>query len=159
MSVSKSLERLLHVREIQEELRKRDLAAAAINLARLERADASAAERVIRGRKLLFSALDANDLCERLVGQAEIEWGELRQALLKNRVENMKSLAEEIRADVIDKRLERQQVETVVEAAEAQVEIEMGRKTQQSLDDWFLTQQDGRASNDIPTEEPNRKMT
>ena len=138
MPDAKSLQRLLRVFEIQEETRKRDLAEAQTSLARMEDALTSASEKVDRGRKLLASALQSNELHNRVAGQVEIESGELCKAFLQKKVDEMSIVVEHARTGYLDKRVERQQVETLVETAEGLAAAEEVRKAQQSLDDWFL---------------------
>ena len=161
MPVSKSLERLLRVFEIQEDTRKRDLAEAQTTLARMEDALTAASEKASRGRKLLASALQSNDVNNRVAGQAEIESGELRKTFLQKNVEDMLIIVEQARAGYFDMRVERQQVEALVKAAEMVARVEGDRRAQQSLDDWFLTHPKREHRDDVSIEEggPDRRRT
>ena len=152
MPVSKSLERLLRVFEIQEETRRRDLAEAQTMLARMGDALTSAGEKAYRGRELLATGLQSNDLNDRVAGHLEIESGELLKAFLQKNVGEMSIIVEQARTGYLDKRVERQQVEELVKAAETLAEIEGDRKIQQSLDDWFLTHPRNERRDDVSNE-------
>ena len=156
MPVSKSLERLLRVFEIQEETRKRDLAGAQTALSRMEDALTTAGEKASRGRKLLASALQSNDVNNRVAGQVEIESGELRSTFLKKSVQDMSIIVEEARGGYLEKRVERRQVEALVKAAETLAEIEEDRRAQQTLDDWFLTRPKNEQRDDVSSESGRR---
>lgn len=138
MPASKSLERLLRVFEIQEETRKRDLEEAQGKLARMEDSLATTCEKVDRGRVLLTAALQSSKLDDRLAGQLEIDSGELRKAFLQKSIGEMSMVVEQARTGYLDKRVERKQVEALLETAERLASAEGVRKAQQSLDDWFL---------------------
>lgn len=159
MPVTKSLERLLRVFEIQEETRKRDLGEAQARLAKMEEALTTAGQKVDRGRMLLASALQLNELHNRVAGQVEIESGELHKAFLQKNVDEMSIIVEQARTGYLDKRVERQQVETLVETAERLAAAEEVRKAQQSLDDWFLNhpRNDQREDVSIDSEEQARR--
>jgi flagellar biosynthesis chaperone FliJ len=59
--------------------------------------------------------------------------------VIERRIESSTRAVDELRAAFLEKRVERRQAETLVEEAEARDAIESGRRTQQSLDNWYLT--------------------
>ncbi len=156
MPVSKSLERLLRVFEIQEEMRRRDLAEAQAMLAKLEDAVTAAGEKASRGRKVLASALQSNDVNNRVAGQVEIESVELLRTFLQKNVEDTSIILERARAGFLGKRVERQQLEALVKAAETLAQVEADRKAQQSLDDWFRTHPKREPRDEVSIEQRGR---
>ena len=71
MAVSRGLRRLLGIRNIEEEQSRLALESALAELNRLERALAAAAERDLRGRRLVETSARTGELADRLAGLEE----------------------------------------------------------------------------------------
>lgn len=138
MAVSKTVRRLLHVLELEEGSRRRELEASQSELAQLEGALTAASKQGIEGRLLFASGVRSDDLSDRLAGQAEIDAGRRCGEVLQQCIQESTQVVESLRTAFIEKRVERKQAETLVKAAEARVSLEEDRRTQQSLDTWFL---------------------
>jgi hypothetical protein len=143
MVVSKIVRRLLRVLDLEEELRRRELESAQAELALLDTALRTAGERERDGRLLFTAAVQSEDLRDRLAGQAEVLAGRRRGVVLQQFIKQSSRAEEELRAALLEKRVERKQAETLVQAAQARESLEEGRRTQQSLDCWYLMRPSG----------------
>jgi hypothetical protein len=136
--VSKSVRRLLHVLDLEEELSRRELGSAQAELAQLKAALKAAGEREREGRSMFTTGVQEGDLRGRLAGQAEVHAASYHGATLRGHIEISSPVVDRLRAAFLEKRVERKQAETLVKAAEARESIEEDRRTQQSLDSWYL---------------------
>lgn len=139
MAVSKAIRRLLHLLNMEEELRQRELESAQGQLTQLESALMAAGQQERRGRQLVNSGVLSQDLPDRLAGLEEVHASSRLGAFLQQRIELATLQVFERREEYLAKRLERRQAETLVEAAEAMDKVEVNRKSQQALDEWYLT--------------------
>jgi hypothetical protein len=135
--VSRTLRRLLHIRDLEEEQRRLALEAALDNLERLERGLAGAAEQARRGRRLIESSAYSGELRDRLAGLAESDAAIRNTTALTPRIAAGGAEVAAVRQRFLDKRVERRQAETLIREAAAQDEVEAGRRGQQMLDDWY----------------------
>jgi hypothetical protein len=137
MAVSRSLRRLLHIRDIEEEQSRQALEFALGEVNRLEGARTLMAEREQQGRRLIESSVRTGQLLDRMVGIEEARFASLHAAALGLRIEAGKEQVLARRQEFLIKRVERRQAETLIQEIEAQEAIEAGRHGQQSLDDWY----------------------
>jgi hypothetical protein len=138
MAVSKTVRRLLQVLELEEESRRRDLESSQFGLAQLDAALGEAGKQQKMGRILFASGVRSNDASDRLVGQAEVHASRRRGEVLQQCIQESTQIVETLRTALIEKQVERKQAETLVKAAETRESLEEKRRTQQSLDAWFL---------------------
>lgn len=137
MAVSRALRRLLRIRDLEEEQCRLALESAVAELHRLEDALAATADRKRRGRSLVHTGVETNQLPDRLAGIEESRAADRLVAVLNPRIEAMEAEVAARRQAFLMKRVERRQAETLIEETEAREAIEVDRRTQQSLDDWF----------------------
>jgi hypothetical protein len=139
VAVSKAIRRLLHLLNMEEEMRRRGLESARGKLVQLETALKAAGQQERRGRQLFNSGVQSEVLPDRLAGLEEVHAGIRLGSLLQLHIELAALQVNERREEYFAKRLERRQAETLVEAAEATYKSEVNRKSQQALDEWYLT--------------------
>ena len=137
MAVSRALRRLLHIRGIEEEQSRLALESALGELHRLEHALAATFERERRGRSLVQASAQSGQLTDRLAGLEETRSASLHAAALRPRIHGMGEEVTDRRQEFLSKRVERRQAETLIHETEAREAIVDGRRTQQSLDDWY----------------------
>jgi flagellar export protein FliJ len=137
MAVSRALSRLLRVRELEEEQRRLALESAQMELHRLETALAAAGERDRQGRALITASAFNGNLPDRLAGLEESRASKRHAQALAPRIANSEEAVEDRREEFLEKRVERRQVETLIEESAAREAVEEGRRGQQSLDSWF----------------------
>lgn len=137
MAVSRALRRLLRIRDLEEEQCRLALESAVAELHRLEQALAATADRKRRGRSLVHTGVERNQLPDRLAGLEEARAADRLVAVLNPRIEAMEAEVAARRQAFLMKRVERRQAETLIEETEAREAIVVDRRTQQSLDDWF----------------------
>ena len=139
MAISKSLQRLLRVLDMKEELRRREFGAAQSELADLERAMNAADKRGQAGRRLAATGVERANLRDRLAGVEEVAAGRRHASVLEPYVEQAAQRANELRAAFLEARMERKQTETLVETARAREAAEADRRAQRNLDDLYLS--------------------
>jgi hypothetical protein len=137
MAVSNALRRLLQVRDLEEEQHKLALDSALAELHRLGSALHAARARERTGRALIAASAHSGDAAERVAGIVENEAGHHHAELLTLRRVAAEQRAASLRQEYLAKRVERRQVETVIQEAEAQETIEERRRDQQSADERF----------------------
>jgi len=137
MGVSWALLRLLRIRELEEEQSRVALESALGEVARLEQALAGAAERDRQGRILVTRSAKDGELPDRLAGIEESHAARRRSLLLVPLLESAEKAAASMREDLLRKRVERRQAESLVEEARAEAATEALRREQQGLDDWL----------------------
>jgi flagellar export protein FliJ len=138
MAVSRAMLRLLHIRELEEEQSRAALEQAVAERNRLEQALRSAGEHEREGRRLVVRSTMTGQVWERFAGLAESRTAEKNSRLLAAQIELAAEEVAALRAELIRKRVERRQAETLVEGARAHQAVENARREQQSLDDWYL---------------------
>lgn len=137
MAVSRALKRLLRIRDLEEEQCQIALAAATSELRRLELALMNTAERKRRGRRMIEASIRQNDVADRIAGMEEQEAADRLSHALSARIQFMQDEVVKRREAYMEKRVERRQVETLLEESAAQEKLEQERKAQRGLDDWY----------------------
>ena len=141
MPVSKSLRRLLRIREVEEEQCRIRLETANSELNHLQNALQATVDRDRRGRELVVASAHSGDLPDRLAGMEEMRTAVHFAEVLTPRIAEKERQVAQLRKAFMDKRIEHRQAETLIEETEAKDAIETGRRTQQTLDDWFSSKQ------------------
>jgi flagellar biosynthesis chaperone FliJ len=137
MPVSRSLRRLLRIRDLEEEQSRLALESALGELNRLQHALAASTERDRRGRKLVGTSVRTGELPDRVAGLEETLAAGRRTAVLAPRIAQTELEVVALREEFLGKRVERRQAQTLIEENEARDAEEAGRHGQQALDDWY----------------------
>jgi len=141
MAVSRAMRRLLQVLKIQEEECHAAMELARAELKLLEQALAYNVERERAGRRLLAvsatSGEIANQIADRIAAIEEARATKRIAAALAPRLAELETASTARQREFLGKRIERRQVETLIEEAEALKNIEARRSEQRDLDDWF----------------------
>ncbi len=138
MAVSRALHRLLGVLELEEEQSRLVLESSISELRRLEQELALARKRERGGRKLIVDSAHTGELPDRLAGLEEARAARRSAAYLGAGILDAESEVRDLRQAYLAKRVERRQVETLIQEIEARDAITSARRGQQALDDWFL---------------------
>ncbi len=139
MSVSRAMRRLLHVRELEEEQCKAAVESALGGLRRLQGGLAAAQQRERRGRRLVTAGAATGDLVDRMAGLEETGTARRQVAALVLRIVEAEQNVVQRRQEFVAKRVERRQVEAIVERAGEEEAAKAGRREQREMDDWFLS--------------------
>jgi hypothetical protein len=137
MAVSRALRRLLRIRDLEEEQHRLVLESALGEIHALERALAATAARDRAGRELSHVGIRSGEWIDRKSGDVERDAAHRSAAVLLPRLAASEEEAAHRRAEFMRKRVERRQAETLIEQTEASDAIEAGRRSQQSLDEWY----------------------
>lgn len=140
MAGSRSLRRLCDIRQAEEEQSRAVLESAVAELQRLVTALAESRDRVHQAQLLIASSMQTGELIDRIAGLEEIRSVERMAKTLTGKVDAAENKVKEKRQKLLEKRIERRQVETVCEAMKARDAVEMNRRNQLLLDDWHRSQ-------------------
>ena len=138
MAVSRALHRLLRVLTIEEDQCRLALESALGELRHFERALSATTVQACSGRRLVTASARSGELPDRLAGIEETHAAGRRAAVLALRIAEATSNVDALRHAFLAKRVECRQTETLVNEAEAKDALVAARRTQQSLDDWYL---------------------
>jgi hypothetical protein len=141
MAVSRALRRLLRIRELEEEQCRLALESASSELHRTEDALEATNERERRGRRLIEASAHSGELPDRLAGIEEIRTADRYTQALVPMIAAAEQKVIQRRQEFLVKRVERRQAETLIKETEAREAIEVGRRDQQALDDWYSSRQ------------------
>jgi flagellar biosynthesis chaperone FliJ len=145
-SVSRGLRRLLQLRLLEEEQSRVALEAAVGELQRLEEGVARAIEQSRHSRQLIRKAIQSDNLPDRLAG-LEVGYAATRQShSFSAAVGPSLQAVNLLREKYQEVRVERRQVETLVQEAEAAAALRADRSSQQFADDWYGSRRQGLAS-------------
>lgn len=140
MPVSRSLIRLLRIRNLQERQSRVELESALAEVHRLEQALAAAKQRGQRGQRLVIASTHSAEVVDRMVdriaGLTESHAAERHANALGPRIADAEQNAEELRQHFLERRVERRQAETLIAEQKASDAIDAQRRGQQTLDDW-----------------------
>jgi hypothetical protein len=154
MAVSRAMRRLMQVRVLEEELREAALESAVGDLRRMELALVAAKERERNGRQQVTASANTGELVDRIAGLEETRAALRHGAALKPRIAEAELEVARRRLEFLAKRIERRQVETLIQETEAEDAIDAGRHAQRELDDWFLSRaQHGGGTNEGASDE------
>jgi hypothetical protein len=141
MGPSRTLRRLLRIRDLEEEQSRLALESSVGELNRLRDALKANVERERRGRRLIEASARTGELPDRLAGLEEAHMADRLFAVLEPRIAAKEEDVMARRQEFLLKRVERRQAETLIEDAEAQEAIESERRGQQALDNWYGSRQ------------------
>jgi len=133
------LRRLLRIREIEEEQGELALEAGLAELGRLRQALAGAVAKDRRGRRLVEASARSGELRDRLAGLEEMEAARRLAEVLRPRLAQREEEVERLRREFLEQRVERRQAGTLMDEAEAEELVQVERRRQQWLDDWFAS--------------------
>ncbi len=136
MAVSKSLERLLHIRDLQEEQQRLALESAAGKLRDLEAARQAAGEMERAGRAWIGASAQTGVEADRQGGLVQVIAGIRRTELVAQHIARAEAETKRLHEAFLEKRVERRQAETLVSESEARDVIESDRRSQRAVDDW-----------------------
>jgi hypothetical protein len=137
MAISRTLRRLLRIRELEEEQSRLVLESALGELNCLKQALVASAERNRRGRILVADSLRTGQLPDRIAGLEEMRAAGRLDGFLKPRIEDKEEDVMDLRQDYLLKRVEQRQAETLLQEGEAREAAEADRRGQQALDGWY----------------------
>ena len=136
MPQSKSLRRLLRVRQLVEEQRRAELEESIGALRRLQRAQESVTERRLRGGQLIDQSARQGQELDRIVGLAETSLATAQGASLDAMIQDAEQESALQRELYLEKRVERRQAEALLDERWRLETQQNERREQQSLDDW-----------------------
>ena len=137
MVIKRTLNRLLRLRELEEELSRLQLEIAVVERSRREQEVALAASSQAQGRRSFAAGIGEQNQLIRTAGLLESEEARKRLLRLQPYLETADLEVTRQQAEFLSRRTGRRQVETLLENEMTQAEVETGRRAQQMLDDWY----------------------
>lgn len=137
MSVAPALVRVRAIRQAEEEQCRNALDVAVSNLHRLQVRIAAVKTRLDNARSLLASSILIGAAEDRLAALHETSALNRLAQILHRKLEDAELRLLRTRNQFLAKRIERRQVETLLQAARLQAAVEQNRKNQSSMDEWF----------------------
>jgi hypothetical protein len=138
MASAQVLRRIAAVRRMEEDLQRRALDTALGELSRMELALQGAKERERAGRGLIQKSAANGEVLDRIAGMEESRSAARQAAALKDKIRVAEAAVAKLRQEYLDRRTRRLQAETLAEREQAREAREQDRRSQQSLDDWYL---------------------
>lgn len=138
MSASRTLERLLRIRALEEEQCRASLESALGELEALKRARLASLESERQGRAQVRASAASAEIVDRQAALVEVEAARARSCVLAPRISAAELETSRRRQEFLDKRVERRQTGALVEEAETREAIESDRRGQQAADDWYV---------------------
>jgi hypothetical protein len=132
-----SLTRLLRLRALLEDVRRVELEARLQELAQIEGAKTRSKNIGGAMRQQAFLGIVQAQLAERVEAQAVGEWVEREQGIFENARAKKANEVSDAKMVYLERRKEKRQVESVIEARISARAIEQTRREQHALDDWF----------------------
>lgn len=133
----KAIQRLLRLRELEEEQSRRRLEAATRQLSQIELAMESAVQRQVQSRENFLAAVTENDVQRRVGSILDMGQGVQHQRHIEPTLRAIEIEVVSQRAEFLSKRTYRQQVETLIANARQRADADTTRRAQQMLDDWY----------------------
>lgn len=135
--MSRTLDRLLAIRQLEERQSRLELESALAEMRRIEKALEFAAERDRGGRCAVMQSAGNGRIDDRLAGLVEIEAAGCHRMALAPRQTQAGQKTAALRVEFLARRVERRQAETLIEEAQVRHAQEADRRGQQGLDDWY----------------------
>jgi hypothetical protein len=148
MAGSRTLARLLGIRNLAEHQKRQALESALGELRRLEQALVFSAGRERESRRLLAASAVSGQVADRVSALEEAQSARRHASALGPRIAQAAGEAAERRDEFLVSRVERRQAETLLEEARALEAIDAARRVQQSLDDRYGASRSGDAAKD-----------
>lgn len=135
--MSKTLDRVLRLRSLVEETSRLELEAASQQQRRLELKIEDASRQAHISREGAFDGLQRQDAESWLLEEGCCELAEWQGSRLRGLAQEQASRVAALREAFLQRRKETRQVETLLSAYNALLQVEQGRREQAALDEWF----------------------
>jgi hypothetical protein len=141
LPVPQNLLRLYSIRSAEEQQFRMQMISAFAKLRNLRRALDRTGERLRAARTFIANSVRTAASEDRIAGLEDIAQADRLSRLLRDQILMAEQHLVRSRAQFLAKRVERRQVETLLDAARKRDAVEETRKAQTVLDEWFRSQQ------------------
>ena len=136
MAISAPMRRLLQLRKTEEQNQRLLLSSMMVELDQLEAALEEAYSRERSGRELLCKSVWQESVQDRYIGMLEVLRGSNRAHCARMRIELTKAKAAELRAELLKKHREKEQIQILIRNQSEREHRDSLRRLQLQLDDW-----------------------
>ena len=140
MAASQNLRRLHSIREAEERQRRTVMESSIEQLRRLEATLKDTCRQARQARALIASSVRTGEFVDRIAAMEEMAASERLAKILPAKIAAAERQVASVREEFLAKRVERRQVETLLDAVKVQEAIETNRKSQLGLDDWHSSE-------------------
>lgn len=140
MAESQNLRRVYNIRKAEERQRNAQMESALAKLRLLQNALTAALKSAKQARALIASSVNTGEQVDRIAALHESRAAEHRRKVFQEKIAAAEVEVASLREEFLVKRIERRQVESLLDAAHARLGVEENRKSQSVLDDWHLSQ-------------------
>ncbi len=138
MGSRRQIERIVRIRQLEEDESRRTMELAIAELAQLELALRAAQQRDRAGRSLVAASASSGEIVDRIAGMEESRSAGRIGLSLALRIRTAGDVVATLRQEYLNKRTSRMQAETLAETERAREAAINLRRGQQALDDWYL---------------------
>lgn len=138
MGSQRQFQRIVRIRQLEEDESRRKLDLAIAALAQAEFALRMAQQRGRAGRSLVVSSACSGEFVDRIAGMEESRSAQRVALALASRIRAAEDAVASLRQEYLNKRTSRLQAETLAETERAREAATTLRRGQQALDDWYL---------------------
>lgn len=131
-------ERVVRIRQMEEDESRRTLDLVLAELAQLELGLRAAEQRERSGRSLVVASATSGEIADRIAGMEDSRSGGRRSAALRSRIRVAEDAVASLRQEYLSKRTSRLQAETLAAAEKAREAADSLRRDQRAVDDWYL---------------------
>lgn len=151
MGSARMFERVLRIRQMEEDEGRRRLDLAIAELSQLELELRRAKQRESAGRSLVAASAASGEIADRIAGMEESRSASRSAVALASRIRTAEDSLALLRRDYLSRRTSRLQAEALAETERAREAAINLRHGQQALDDWYLNRR--RLNNDRSLDE------
>ena len=144
MASGRLTERVVRIRQMEEDESRRVLDLALAELAQLELGLRTSQQRERAGRGLVAASATSGEIADRIAGMEESRSASRRSAALRLRIRAAEDAVASLRQEFLSRRTSRLQAETLAATEKAREAEDSLRRGQRAVDDWYL----GRMSRD-----------
>ena len=150
MGVSQNLCRLHSIRESEERQHRAEMELALAELGHLQGMRNAALKRARNARALAASSVRSGEQIDRIAALQELTTAERSMKALAANIAAAETDVLSTRRAFLSKRMERRQVESLLETERARAASETRRKSQFALDDWYLSRRIRTSNSAVP---------
>jgi hypothetical protein len=138
MGSTRQIERVVRIRQLEEDESRRTLGLALAELAQLKLALCAANQKERDGRSLVAASASSGEIADRIAGMEEARSASRLGLALAARIRTAGDAVALFRKEYLNKRTSRLQAETLAETERVHEAAINLRRGQQALDDWYL---------------------
>jgi hypothetical protein len=144
-----NLRRVYNIRIAEERQLNAQMESALAKLRLLQNGLTAALKSAKQARALIVSSANTGEPVDRIAALQESRAAEHKRKVIQERIAAAEVEIASLRQEFLIKRIERRQVDSLLDVARARLEVEENRKSQSELDDWHLSQRNRKGKGSV----------